>query len=89
MIIQIKDYTMTPCDHAKERFDLTKKIIRTRESDGEKYEDQESAGFGMSFQSCIEQIIALELDKDTSIVSLREYVDAFKAERKEITKILE
>ena len=86
MKIQIKDYTLTPSDNVKDRFDLTQKIMR-KGKNGE-YESSELIGYGMTLESCIKSIIALELDKDNSVVSLKEFVDAYRIEREKIMAIL-
>ena len=87
MKIQIKDYTLTPSDNVKDRFDLTQKIIRKGKT-GVKYEASEIIGYGMTLESCIKSVIALELDKDNSVVSLKEFVEAYKKEREVIMDIL-
>lgn len=88
MTIEIKDYTLIPSDNAKDRFDLTCKVMRTKKDTGEKYESSDTVGFGMTLEKCIKEIIAHELAKDERIVSLQEFVEAYKAERELITGIL-
>ncbi len=86
--IEIKDYLLTPSENAKGRFDLSKKVIRTKKDTKETYESDDVIGYGMTLESCVGEIIAHELDKDDSIVSLLQFVNAYRKERELIMDIL-
>ena len=91
MEIKIREYRLTPNDVCPDRFDLRKDVISRKkakdfqtEEEREEYENNYILANGMTVPSCILLIIGYELQKDPSVVSLKEYLIAYKEIKKEI-----
>ena len=78
-----KNYTLEPEDR---RFNLYKAVTRTKEATGEKYDSQDSLGYGMSLDHCIETIITDSLADKQETLTLRQYIDEYKKLKTEVLK---
>ena len=84
LILKYKDFNLTPCDHARDRFDLT----RTTKNQKTGKDFNKLIGYGYRFDEAIHQIISEELSESSEISTLKGYVDAYKEFVKKIKDIL-
>ena len=87
-MIKIREYNITPCMNAPKRYDLSKTVTKTKKSTGEKYEGTNDIGYGMPLESCIENIIFLEVNKGNEITDLKQYIETYKKVKDEIIQIV-
>jgi hypothetical protein len=83
MNIKYKNYTLEP---EASRYNLYKDVKRKIMKKGEKMTEtgkfrtvKETMGYGMSFENCIETIIKDTLNSKKESLSLRQYIDEYKA----------
>jgi hypothetical protein len=76
MKIQFENYFMDPEDI---RFNLTKKVVRTKENTGEKYDAEISLGYAMTFEHCINVIAHDKLASDDKTVSITEWIKEYRS----------
>lgn len=88
MEITYKNYTIVPSENAIGSFDLNISVIRKKKDTGEEYQSYNNAGYGMSFETCIKKIINLELNKNSTVVSLGEYIGRYIAVSEEVVREL-
>jgi len=92
MKIEHRDYTMEASPEGG--FNLTKKVTREKgnmkgkQGTGEYYEDDSVIGYNMSLENCIKKIIHINHCSKEEVISLKEYVEMFRKEVKEIKTLL-
>jgi hypothetical protein len=85
MNILIDDYIL---EQENDRFNLYKKAVATKKEDGSKYDTQYTLGYGMSLESCVQNIILMNLEDKKVNVSLEVFIKEYKKERERITNLL-
>jgi len=81
-------YTLMQVAKAPTVWDLYVKGVSVNKKTRETTDVLRSLAFGVTIEYAVERIIAEEFSNNESIVSLKEYVEAFKAERDRILSIL-
>ena len=86
MKIQVRGYILEASENAAGRFDLKKLSTRTRTlKDGEKesYESEDYLGYAMRLETCLTNIINLDINKkfEAETITLKQYIDEFKREK--------
>ena len=71
--MKFKDYVVSPCENAKDRFDLFREVKNKKGKDSLKV-----IGYGYSFNDALLRIAAEETSEKTDIVTLQEYVREYK-----------
>lgn len=96
MKIKYKNYTLEPCSTAQGRYDLSRKISRRKmnagdtpnEPTGETYEADDTIGYGMRMETCIKNMIELEIKENNSELELVDYLKMYRKLAKEIKDYL-
>ena len=87
MKIQFKNYTLEPDGR---NFNLYKTVSATatketkERSIGETYNRDVEMGYGMRFETCVQSIITDMMADRNEVVTLRQYIDEYKALKNEI-----
>lgn len=81
MKITYKNYTIEPEARA---YNLWKTVVGFKKETKEKYNREDSLGYGMQFETCIEAIIKDSLADRKESISLRQYIDEYKSLKSEI-----
>jgi len=90
--VTYKNYTLKRA--SKGRFDLWAKVKKkkihpvTKKATGGYHIVDDNFGYDMVIESCIRDIIEMELDRKHKVLTLKEYLQEFKKERKIIEEML-
>ena len=93
MEILILDYKLVQSEHAPHRFDLVRKITRTRRKadpakEDETYESEVFDSYGMTIEHCVEKIIFFELEKNHETLTLKEFLIEYRKLKEQILNFL-
>jgi len=91
MKIEHRDYTMEASSEGG--FNLSKRVKRNKVDDdnkptGETYDFDFVVGYNMSLQSCIKKIIHINHCSKDEVVTLKEYLELYRKEVKEIENLI-
>jgi hypothetical protein len=87
MIIEEKDFKLE-LNPINTKFDLYLLQVVNAKNEEKRREEFQLEGYGMSLETCFRYIINYRIDKKHDILSLREYVLAYKKEKEDIANIL-
>lgn len=85
MDIEIGEFVLKGSTATPGRFDLIRKVERTRKGTDETYPDYNELAFSMRLDSALQLIIGTILSEDNRTVTLKEYLQAYITERDKIT----
>lgn len=87
MVIEEKDFKLE-LNPANSKFDLYLLHVINAKSDEKRREEFKLEGHGMSLETCFRYIINYRIEKQHEILSLKEYVLAYKKEKEDLTKVI-
>lgn len=87
MKIEEKDFILT-LNELNYKFDLELLQVVNAKSEEKRREEFQLEGYGMSLETCFRYIINYRIAKNHEVLSLREYIAAYKKEKEDITKVI-
>lgn len=87
MIIEEKDFKLE-LNELNSKFDLYLLQVINAKSEEKRREEFQLEGYGMSLETCFRYIINYRIQKEHEIMSLREYVLAYKKEKEDLKNII-
>ena len=87
MTIEVQNDSIRTNEHGQ--FDIVEKKKSTSKTTGKPKITETVIGFGMSLEYAIKQIIHLNIHNNPNVVSLKQFITHYKAERRKIEKLVE
>lgn len=86
MIIEDKDFRLTPINESSPMFDL--ELLHTvKPKGGEPRDEFKLAGYGLPLEAALKRVIAYRLNKEESTVDLSTYLKRYKEIQEEIRNL--
>lgn len=86
MVIEEKDFRLTPINDSSPMFDL--ELLHTiKPKGGESREEFKIDGYGLPLDAALRRIIAYRLSKKEEVVNLAAYLETYKKIQKEIKEL--
>lgn len=70
------------------RFDLVEKVVRQKKDSEDTYEAENTLGYDMKIESCINTIISEKLKTKEETVTLKQFLEEYKKEKEQLLKTI-
>ena len=89
MLIEGPDFKMELVKNSLSCYDLELLHVVNAKDPEKRREEFQIEGYGLTFGGCLLKIINYRLDQKKEVYSLKEYLEAFKEEKRDLTEFID